>query len=668
MDRKKRLTRKFLFLLSKRGFLNESCQVVRVVILLLSLLFVCDGVSQSNPEVADSLGNIINDISTDLATKEDALVRVLRYESDPRNLIDYGNQLVEIASDNQNKKNLHFAYLGLGNGYLILGDLISSSDYYFKAKAIAEEIDYPEGVGYSLGRLASSYKQLKNFDLSAKYYQEALEVFRILKDSVMQGVILTNLGYNYYSLNELPTARKYMMEGIWFFERHYRAGLNYARGNLALIDLKLGNASALDSLKIVIEELKLKQDDFAVSDYLSQISGILGAQGQVNEAIAAGEESLVLSKQLGLKEQIRDASENLCELYKAKGEFRKALEYQSQFILYKDSINNIETVNQIANLRTEFEVGQEKAKVDLLMAQRKVRNIYGVAMMIGLGSVIALAIFQYYNSRQRKRINEQLREQKAELESQKEQLESQKSELENVNRTKDRFFSIISHDLRGPVNAFHGVSRMIKFFVQNKQMDQLEVLAEDIDQSVDRLSALLDNLLNWAVQQQGEFPYVPEKVNIKLLAEDLVDTFTTMAKSKEINLQASVPEELEVWADRNTTMTIIRNLVSNALKFTPKGGEVKIQADRQEGTVKIEVRDNGVGIPEEKIKHLFKLNEEASTWGTEGEKGLGLGLQLVNEFVELNGGNISVKSSETEGTTFTVYLPSYTLDHVSAEA
>ncbi|MEQ9023456.1 MAG: HAMP domain-containing sensor histidine kinase, partial [Pseudomonadales bacterium] len=206
------------------------------------------------------------------------------------------------------------------------------------------------------------------------------------------------------------------------------------------------------------------------------------------------------------------------------------------------------------------------------------------------------------------------------------------------------FFSIISHDLRSPVAGFNGISQMIKMMVQTKQTDQLLEMTEHIDSSVDQLSKLLDNLLNWAMQQQGHVPNVPEKLSLKEMSEDLVKTLSTMAQGKSIELDADVPENLELWCDKNTTMTILRNLVSNALKFTPEGGKVGIRADEDGEMAKIEIYDTGVGMPQDKLKKLFQLQDKKSTYGTSGEKGLGLGLQLVHEFMEMNNGKIEVTS------------------------
>ena len=231
--------------------------------------------------------------------------------------------------------------------------------------------------------------------------------------------------------------------------------------------------------------------------------------------------------------------------------------------------------------------------------------------------------------------------------------------MEQLNSTKDRFFSIISHDIRGPVQAFNGVSRMIKFMVDNDQVSELRELADQIDESADRLSSLLDNLLNWAVQQQGQINYVPEKISVNEMINELTGTFTNMAQAKNIELKQDVPEGLCLWSDQNTTNTILRNLINNALKFTEENGKIEVIAKEEDDLVSIEVADTGVGIPTDKMEKLFQLEAKKSTWGTDGEKGLGLGLQLVKEFVDMNKGSISVSSEEGKGTTFVIKLPAY---------
>ena len=219
--------------------------------------------------------------------------------------------------------------------------------------------------------------------------------------------------------------------------------------------------------------------------------------------------------------------------------------------------------------RKQAEVDLKEKEVALLNQQRRTQTIIAIGLGIVLVLVGVLAYILYRNNQRRLKTNQLLA--------------NQKTELERLNSTKDRFFSIISHDLRGPVNAFYGISGLIEDFVENHDIESLKVLAGDIDESVDQLSSLLDNLLEWAVQQQGHFPNIPEKVRLKAIVNDVNSTFLTMAKSKNISLYYRLEEDIYLWADRNSTMTILRNLVNNALKFTGEGGEVVITGKAENG-------------------------------------------------------------------------------------
>src|SRR5690606_421092 len=246
-----------------------------------------------------------------------------------------------------------------------------------------------------------------------------------------------------------------------------------------------------------------------------------------------------------------------------------------------------------------------------------------------------------------------------ELSAQKTVLHKQRDQLEALNNTKDRFFSIISHDLRGPVNAFNGISSLIQHYISINDLEQLVEVSQYIDKSASQLSSLLDNLLNWAVNQQGSFPYLPEKIHFCEMMDEVVEIFQTTAHSKNIRLKIDCEKELMVWADRNSLTTIIRNLVNNALKFTNPNGTVTISAYAKGSWSIIKVIDNGVGIAPEKLKSIFKLIAKKNSSGTAGEKGLGLGLQLAYDFSLLNKGSIKVESKEDIGTTFILKIPRY---------
>ena len=234
-------------------------------------------------------------------------------------------------------------------------------------------------------------------------------------------------------------------------------------------------------------------------------------------------------------------------------------------------------------------------------------------------------------------------------------VEERTQELKEANATKDKFFSIIAHDLRSPMIALQGVGQKLEYFIRKEKLEKLLEMGAKIDQSIDQLNHLLNNLLNWATSQTGGVPHHPTRLDLHALVNENIELYRSLAESKGINIVCNISEKF-VFADINTTSTIIRNLLSNALKFTRDGGEIKISTQQKDGLVEIEIEDQGMGMDKQTLAQLFNSNVKGQI-GQRGEKGFGLGLKLCNEFVQMNGGHIAVKSKLNIGTKFTVTLP-----------
>lgn len=597
-----------------------------------------------NQKTADSLKLLLqNDLS--IEKRIDVFRELINNEQNRDSIIAYSLQYIALCDQINYNQGLSKGYSALASSYYQKGDLDKALQYYFLSLDYAES-DLQRAINYA--DIGSTYQHNEDFISSFNYYNEAIDIFKNLNDSLRLGTTYISLGYAYYLTDQLDSA-SYFLNGakdiytnleIQYSDYYW----SYAAGNLALVKAKQGASEESEHvLDTAISILEKYGDAYAISEYEIELAKIYWAKGDEERAMQFALSGTQLAQQNGYKKFIRDGSELLSQFYATRGDFKKAFEYQSDFMAYNDSLVNADLVRKLANQRTEFEVGQKQAEVDLLTAEKRTQRIITIAVGAFAFILIVLAaiIYKYYRSKAK--INRILGE--------------QKEELERLNSTKDKFFSIISHDLRSPVAGFHGIGQMIKMMVQTKQTDQLLEMTEHIDSSANQLSKLLDNLLSWAMQQQGHIPNVPEKLKLNELADDLVNTLSNMAQGKSIELTADVDKSLELWADKNTTMTILRNLVNNALKFTPEGGKVGIRATEEGEMAKIEVFDTGVGMPKDKVKKLFQLQDKKSTYGTSGEKGLGLGLQLVHEFIEMNNGKIDVDSEEGNGTTFTVWLP-----------
>ncbi len=231
--------------------------------------------------------------------------------------------------------------------------------------------------------------------------------------------------------------------------------------------------------------------------------------------------------------------------------------------------------------------------------------------------------------------------------------------LRKTNKTKDKFFSIIAHDLKNPLQAVMGLSEMLAFHIETMTKEKTSLFAHDIFESVTRLSKLLENLLQWSRVQTGNIPFKPEVIDIQVLADNVVKQYSISARAKNIRLLSTVPADEFAFGDEQMVMTILRNLISNAIKFTHEGGQVMVSTLEDRNLVFIDVADNGVGISAQKIEKMFKLDQHISTQGTANEEGTGLGLILCKDFVEMNGGRITVESEPGKGTRFRFYLPRF---------
>jgi signal transduction histidine kinase len=268
--------------------------------------------------------------------------------------------------------------------------------------------------------------------------------------------------------------------------------------------------------------------------------------------------------------------------------------------------------------------------------------------IIGLSVIVILIIYAF-----RLRLR-RLKEQKIILEK---SVAIKTSELNELNASKDKFFSIIAHDLKNPFNTIIGFSDMMKESIRLNDPATFYEYTEMINTSAIQTLRLLDNLLEWANSQRGKLTFTPVQVILKELVKDEFVMLDDMAIGKNIELRNNVNDLITVVADKNMLRTILRNLITNAVKFTHRDGKVEVDAIVYPGHVEVTVSDNGIGMPKVTMAKLFRIDANLSTRGTENEKGTGLGLFLCKEFVEKHGGKIWVVSEENKGSVFHFILP-----------
>ncbi|MEI6436258.1 MAG: HAMP domain-containing sensor histidine kinase, partial [Bacteroidota bacterium] len=220
------------------------------------------------------------------------------------------------------------------------------------------------------------------------------------------------------------------------------------------------------------------------------------------------------------------------------------------------------------------------------------------------------------------------------------------------NAEKDKFFTIIAHDLKSPFNSIVGFSNLLVEQVREKDFEGIEKYAGIILKSSDRALELLKNLMEWARSQTGRIEFSPEYFEIVVVINEIILSFDDIARQKSIIINKAIPPSAPVFADKAMINVILRNLVSNAIKFTMPGGMITISANEKQSELTVTVSDTGVGISNDRIEKLFRIDESFSTAGTNNERGTGLGLILCKEFVEKHGGKIWVNSEKGKGSDF----------------
>jgi two-component system, sensor histidine kinase and response regulator len=243
------------------------------------------------------------------------------------------------------------------------------------------------------------------------------------------------------------------------------------------------------------------------------------------------------------------------------------------------------------------------------------------------------------------------------LASKNAEIEKQKIELAELNATKDKFFSIIAHDLRSPLGTILSFFDLVDSSISALDKTEIIDLIKGIHGSTENMLKLLDNLLQWSGIQTGQMSLNKELFDVSFSINTSIELFGMNAETKGIQLYSEVPEGQLVFGDTNMVTTVIRNLISNALKFTHKGGKVWVSSEENNDFLQIVISDTGIGIKKENIAKLFRIDTRHTTIGTGNEKGTGLGLNLCQSFIEKNNGTIKVKSEFGKGTSMIISLP-----------
>ncbi|MEO1655573.1 MAG: HAMP domain-containing sensor histidine kinase, partial [Bacteroidota bacterium] len=317
---------------------------------------------------------------------------------------------------------------------------------------------------------------------------------------------------------------------------------------------------------------------------------------------------------------------------------------------FQEALEQYEKEKEDLDAKSRKERAHFRAEI---FQQRRLKRKFTFWLII---SVIVLA-FILMAYRIKIRANRSLTKLNLEINQHHQQIKNQKEDLEKLIHSKDRFYSIISHDLRGPVQSLSSLSTILNRSLEEEDIQEMKTLLPLIEDTSRHIAQLLDNLLTWAHQQQGLIQTKPEHLSLNDCVKEVFALYQMEAQVKKIELILKCTSVLKAWADRNGVLSILRNLIGNAIKFSQEGGQVRVFLRLEDHQSIIEVEDSGVGMSEDKLFKILHNREPHSTQGTHGERGSGLGLLLVQDFVKMNQGSLEAKSNVGKGTCFQIYLP-----------
>ncbi len=337
----------------------------------------------------------------------DVLVNMLQEDPNPDSMLKYGRILLDKSLVDSSELFTFQAFLHIGNGFVLKGELSQGLENYFEAMKFAEKAEYEEGRGKILSAIANAYSQSENSQNATIYYGRSISILRQGNDSLALATTIFNAGDEYLKMGKLDSSLLYTQEALEMFGKvNYPLGEAYCFGNLGMIFAKNGNNTlAEESINKAIAILEEYKDYYPISVYLEFMSSIYKENGDLTRALNYAERSLKLATQYGIKDQISESNLALSKIYEELRNAPKAFEYYKNHVLYRDSVNNISAVQEMANLRTDYEVSQKQIEVDLLEKESLIKNlqtkrqqfvIYGIVILLLLVALLAFVVYRRY--------------------------------------------------------------------------------------------------------------------------------------------------------------------------------------------------------------------------------------------------------------------------------
>jgi len=562
----------------------------------------------------------------------------LSFSKPDQALIKLQKSLKVLSRQNHKNEDLRYKIMyEMGIAYYYVGLYEQALPYFLDCKKIAISKNDSKEIAVQNNSLGIIYKNLKNYNKALVYYKEAFEYHNKVGNLNGMSTTYNNIGALYEETGKYKEALE-----------NYKLSLQLEIGIKDYEDI----GTSYYNLAEVYSKIK---DDEKAEYYFKQ-------------ALKLAQDSLYSNLE-------KEVNFQMAHFYKQKNDFQEAIKYYDRFNLLRDSIDKIEFNKQIAEYEAIYNKEKQEAEISLLNKDkfiqnielnrvRSINNLFILLTSFFVIFIILIAIMLKNKMRNAKILKEktqQLEQSNDQLIAQKEKIEIQNKKLDELNASKDKLFSIIGHDLKNYFNLLIGYSNLIIKSPNFPDQEQREKYSVAIFKAAKSGYTLLENLLQWARSQTGKINFEPQVHDLYEIITSNIYHINPIAKNKEITVHNHIEPFTYCFFDFEMISTVVRNLLNNAIKFTPNMGNIWIRNEYCiENDIKyvlISIKDSGVGISDEDLSRLFRLDQTFSKAGTNDEAGSGLGLMLCKEFVGRNGGKIWVESEIQKGSDFKFTLP-----------
>ena len=563
--------------------------------------------------------------------------------------------------------------------YTRLDDNKEAIDRYFRVLKIYKEIGYEFGLSQLYTNIGSIYFDLQEFNIANSYFQQALKINRKQKNETAIAGSLYSLGNNSREIKRYDEALKFYLQSLSIHERLGDLnGLALAKMGIGRTYTQLKNyPKALENLNAALLAIRKLNDKYIEINILNSLSDTYIGMQDYEKAIQQASIALRSAKDIKSKGITHEALQRLILAYSKKGDIKNAFNYQTESIKVRDSMREEKALKDVSlieinRMRSE-NASLEKNNENITRLNKNYLNRideYSTLIIIALLFLIALLLFLtilYRRNIAKKTLNKGLREKSIqiadinrnlemlneELNAQMELSNKQYLELELLNNIKNKFFSIVSHDLRSPLNTLK--SLMAIYREGNVTEQELAEMLLRLEDTILNTGAFLDNLLEWSKSQLEGIVISPINFDISTSIDYNIRLFESKINLKQLKVSNQAENDSVVYADPNMINVVIRNLLSNSIKFCIPGDSIIFKTNFKDNKIEISINDSGPGISKLDSERLFNLDSTVSS--TQGEKGNHLGLILCKDMVIQNNGTIRFESSPGDGTTFFIELP-----------